>query len=170
MRFPGISNNSDIRKLSTNLIPFPRVHFITQGQAPLVARASTSYITLDEKQLTCDLFDPRSFICETNPAHGKFLTGSILIRGESVSAGEVERQLAALSDKRSSQFVEWIPNRLMNSICSVAPPFKTASMSGTSLFNATSISETMRRVLENFQKMFRKKAFLHQYTEEGMDL
>lgn len=29
MRFPGISNNSDIRKLSTNLIPFPRLHFIT---------------------------------------------------------------------------------------------------------------------------------------------
>jgi len=28
MRFPG-SNNSDIRKICTNLIPFPRIHFIS---------------------------------------------------------------------------------------------------------------------------------------------
>lgn len=38
MRFPGVQNNSDIRKLCTNLIPFPRMHFIVQGQAPLLAR------------------------------------------------------------------------------------------------------------------------------------
>ena len=31
MRYPGVANNSDIRKLCTNLIPFPRLHFITQG-------------------------------------------------------------------------------------------------------------------------------------------
>ena len=29
MRFPGAANNSDIRKLCTNLIPFPRLHFIS---------------------------------------------------------------------------------------------------------------------------------------------
>jgi tubulin beta len=29
LRFPGISNNSDIRKLCNNLVPFPRLHFLT---------------------------------------------------------------------------------------------------------------------------------------------
>jgi tubulin beta len=29
LRFPGVLNNCDIRKLTTNLIPFPRLHFIT---------------------------------------------------------------------------------------------------------------------------------------------
>ena len=43
-------------------------------------------------------------------------------------------------------------------------------MSGTSLFNSTSIGETMSRILNNFQKMYRKKAYVHQYTDEGMDL
>jgi len=28
LRFPGFQNNCDIRKLSTNLIPFPRLHFL----------------------------------------------------------------------------------------------------------------------------------------------
>ena len=59
-------------------------------------------MSLDEKQLTIDLFDPRSFLCESNPAHGKFLTGSILYRGENVSAGEVDKQLYSLGDKKSS--------------------------------------------------------------------
>lgn len=116
---------------------------------------------MDEKQLTSDLFDPRSFLCESNPAHGKFLTGSLLYRGETVSAGAVDQHLAALSDKRSSQFVEWIPNRLMSSICAVAPPYKTSTMSGTSLFNATSVAETLRRVLDQYRRMFKRRAFIH---------
>ena len=81
MRFPGVQNNSDVRKLCTNLIPFQRLHFITQGQAPLIARGSASYVTMNEGELTQSLFDPRSFICEGNPQSGRFLTGSILYRG-----------------------------------------------------------------------------------------
>lgn len=67
-------------------------------------------------------------------------------------------------------FVEWIPNRLMTSICSVCPPYKASSMSGTSLFNSTTIASTLSRVYENFEAMYRKRAFVHQYTQEGMDL
>lgn len=98
---------------------------------------------MNEKELTQSLFDPRSFICEGNPKNGKFLTGSILYRGEHVSGGEVDRQLTTLTDKNSGMFVEWIPNRLMTSICSVCPPYKTSSMSGTSLFNSTTIASTL---------------------------
>lgn len=31
LRFPGFQNNSDIRKLATNLVPFPRQHFLMQS-------------------------------------------------------------------------------------------------------------------------------------------
>ena len=170
MRFPGMQNNSDIRKLCTNLIPFPILHLITQGQAPLIARGVSKYITLDEGELTKALFDPRSFICEGNPKNGRFLTGSILYRGENVSGGEVDRQIQQITDKHSKTFVEWIPNRLMTSICSVSPPYKTCTMSGSSLFNSTTISHTLERVLINFDLMYNRKAFLHQYLQEGMDL
>ena len=73
----------------------------------------------------------------------------------------MDRCLSKITDKQSSHFVNWIPNRLMNSICSVCPPYKNSTMSGTSLFNATSIASTFRRVLENFQCMYRKKAYVH---------
>jgi tubulin beta len=73
-----------------------------------------------------------------------------------------------MASKRKAQFVDWIPDRLMTSVCSVCPPYKTVNMCGSSLFNSTTISQTFQRILEKYQKMYRKKAFLYQYTQEGM--
>ena len=36
LRFPG-QLNSDLRKLATNLVPFPRLHFLMTGHAPLMS-------------------------------------------------------------------------------------------------------------------------------------
>ena len=58
----------------------------------------------------------------------------------------------------------------MTSICKVSPAYKSSSMSGTSLFNSTTIAQTLKRVDENFEKMYKKKAFVHLYTAEGMDI
>lgn len=40
MRFPG-ELNSDFRKLSLNLVPFPRLHFLMIGCFPLHSRGSS---------------------------------------------------------------------------------------------------------------------------------
>ncbi|KAL8534413.1 hypothetical protein ACS0TY_010433 [Phlomoides rotata] len=42
-------------------------------------------------------------------------------------------------------------------------------MASTFIGNSTSIHEMFRRVSEQFTAMFRRKAFLHWYTGEGMD-
>ena len=42
-------------------------------------------------------------------------------------------------------------------------------MSTTFIGNSTAIQEMFRRVGEQFTAMFRRKAFLHWYTGEGMD-
>lgn len=42
-------------------------------------------------------------------------------------------------------------------------------MSATFIGNNTAIQEVFRRVGEQFTAMFRRKAFLHWYLEEGMD-
>merc|ERR1711953_578591 len=42
-------------------------------------------------------------------------------------------------------------------------------MSVTFLGNSTAIQEMFKRVAEQFTAMFRRKAFLHWYTGEGMD-
>jgi len=42
-------------------------------------------------------------------------------------------------------------------------------MATTFIGNSTSIQEMFKRVSEQFTLMFRRKAFLHWYTGEGMD-
>ena len=72
-----------------------------------------------------------------------------------------------VQNKNSSYFVEWIPNNVKSSVCDIPP--KGLKMAGTFVGNSTSIQEMFRRVSEQFTAMFRRKAFLHWYTGEGMD-
>ncbi|CAN1226827.1 Tubulin beta-1 chain [Linum grandiflorum] len=54
-----------------------------------------------------------------------------------------------------------------SSVCDIPP--KGLKMASTFIGNSTSIQEMFRRVSEQFTAMFRRKAFLHWYTGEGMD-
>jgi tubulin beta len=51
LRFPG-QLNADIRKLSVNMVPFPRLHFFIPGFAPLTARGHQAYRNLSVADLT----------------------------------------------------------------------------------------------------------------------
>jgi len=165
LRFPG-QLNGDLRKLAVNLIPFPRLHFFMIGFAPLTARSSQTYRALSVAELTTQMFDAKNMMCASDPRHGRYLTASALFRGK-MSTKEVDEQMVNVQNKNSSYFVEWIPNNIKSSVCDVAPA--KLSMAVTFLGNSTSIMEMFKRVIEQFTLMFRRKAFLHWYTGEGMD-
>ncbi|CAN1778060.1 Tubulin beta-1 chain, partial [Linum perenne] len=101
-----------------------------------------------------------------DPRHGRYLTASAMFRGK-MSTKEVDEQMINVQNKNSSYFVEWIPNNVKSSVCDVPPT--GLAMSSTFIGNSTSIQEMFRRVSEQFTVMFRRKAFLHWYTGEGMD-
>jgi len=165
LRFPG-QLNSDLRKLAVNLVPFPRLHFFMLGFAPLTARNSTAYRQLSVAELTSQVFEAKNMMCAADPRHGRYLTASVLYRGK-VATKEVEEQLLNTQTKNSSYFVEWIPNNIKSSVCDIPPKgFKVAA---AFIGNSTSVLEMWRRVSDQFSAMFRRKAFLHWYTGEGMD-
>ena len=105
-------------------------------------------------------------MCAADPRHGKYLTASAMFRGR-ISTKEVDEQMLNVQNRNSSYFVEWIPNNIKSSICDIPP--RGLKMSATFMGNSTSISEMFRRIGEQFTAMFKRKAFLHWYTEEGMD-
>merc|ERR1719230_560005 len=69
--------------------------------------------------------------------------------------------------KNSPYFVEWIPNNIKASICDIRT--KGLPMSAVFVGNSTAIQDLWKRVADMFAVMFRRKAFLHWYTGEGMD-
>ncbi|CAD2217776.1 beta-tubulin [Angomonas deanei] len=165
LRFPG-QLNSDLRKLAVNLVPFPRLHFFMMGFAPLTSRGSQQYRGLSVPELTQQMFDAKNMMQAADPRHGRYLTASALFRGR-MSTKEVDEQMLNVQNKNSSYFIEWIPNNIKSSICDIPP--KGLKMSVTFIGNNTCIQEMFRRVGEQFTGMFRRKAFLHWYTGEGMD-
>merc|ERR1712000_482713 len=58
-------------------------------------------------------------------------------------------------------------NNIKSSVCDIPP--KGLKMAAVFLGNSTAIQELWKRVSEQFTGMFRRKAFLHWYTGEGMD-
>jgi len=165
LRFPG-QLNCDLRKLAVNMVPFPRLHFFLVGFAPLTATKSEQYRAVSVAQLTQQAFDAKNMMCAADPRHGRYLTCALMFRGK-LSSKEVDDQMVSMITKNSSYFVEWIPNNLKASICDV-PPIGL-KMSSVFVGNSTAIQEAWRRVADQFQIMFRRKAFLHWYTGEGMD-
>lgn len=165
LRFPG-QLNCDLRKLSVNMVPFPRLHFFLVGFAPLTATNSQAFRVLSVPELTQQAFDAKNMMCAADPRHGRYLTCAMMFRG-AMSSKEVDDQMMQMVSKNSSYFVEWIPNNLKASICDI-PPIGL-KMSSVFVGNSTAIQEAWKRVADQFTVMFRRKAFLHWYTGEGMD-
>lgn len=165
LRYPG-QLNGDLRKLAVNLVPYPRLHFFTAGFAPLFAAGSKSFHNLSVQELTQQLFTPQNVMAACNPYHGKYLTISTIFRGK-VSMKEVEDAIGIARAKNSQYFVEWIPNNVQTSVCNVPP--KGLNTSATFVANSTAIQELFTRTADQFSLMFKRKAFLHWYTNEGME-
>ncbi|KAK2560805.1 Tubulin beta-4B chain [Acropora cervicornis] len=165
LRFPG-QLNADLRKLAVNMVPFPRLHFFMPGFAPLTSRGSQQYRALTVPELTQQMFDAKNMMAACDPRHGRYLTVAAMFRGR-MSMKEVDEQMLNVQNKNSSYFVEWIPNNVKTAVCDIPP--RGLKMASTFIGNSTAIQELFKRISEQFTAMFRRKAFLHWYTGEGMD-
>jgi tubulin beta len=166
LRFPG-QLNGDLRKLGMNLIPFPRLHFLMPSFAPFYDPKAKAFQKLSVPELTSSLFDRRNLLVACDPRFGRYLTAACIFRGK-VSSNEAETSVAQLQRKNSNLFVEWIPDNVSVSLCSVPPVGQPQA--GIALANSTCMQELFKRNLTQFSMMFKRRAFLHWYTGEGMDI
>ncbi|GAA5898255.1 tubulin beta chain [Sporobolomyces salmoneus] len=165
-RFSG-QLNSDLRKLGTNLVPFPRLHFFTTSYAPLVAPGAKAFERSNVADIISELMDSRNQLAAADVRSGKFLTVACYLRGRDLSSREVDEAMSAIQQRNRDFLVEWIPHSSQTALCSV--PALDAPVSGTMISNNTCIQDLFRRTHDQFSRMFSRKAFLHPYQNEGMD-
>ncbi|MBZ3884236.1 Tubulin beta chain [Sciurus carolinensis] len=165
LRFPG-QLNADLRKLAVNMVPFPLLHFFMPGFSPLTSRGSMQYRALTVPELIQQMFDAKNMIAACDPHHGRYLAVAAIFRGR-MSMKEVDEQMLNMQNKNSSYFVDWIPHNVKTAVCDILP--RGLKMSATFIGNNTAIQELFKRISEQFTVMFRRKAFRHWYTGEGMD-
>lgn len=158
LRFPG-QLNSDLRKLATNLIPFPRLHFLTSSYAPLTAPSAKEYARLSITDLTQQLFDPANQMAATDMRSGRFLTAAALFRGKDLSSRAVEDAMLTMQSKNADYFVEWIPSAVQTALTSVPPV--DSPIAATFVANNTCVQDLFRRTHSQFAALFKRRAFMH---------
>ncbi|ODM90941.1 Tubulin beta-8 chain [Orchesella cincta] len=150
------------------LAPSPRLHFFVPGFVPLYSRAVQPYVTLTAKELTAQMLGGNVLMASgVGKSPGKYLSAVAMFRGCNVSDLNVNELLCKYETKNSSQFVDWMPYHFMKGIV-VTPP-RGLRMSATFLANHTASGGLWARVHDRFNKIYKRKAFLHWYTGEGMD-
>jgi tubulin beta len=152
--------------MGVNLVPFPRLHFFLIAQAPLFSPTNRTHVQLNVKEINDQCWSGRNFLANVAPEDGKYLAASLVFRGN-LSSEEVDDQMAQTQSKLADDFVNWIPNNIKSSIVNV-PPTDTP-MSGTFVANTTALKGIFQRIATQFAKMYKRKAFLHWYSGEGMD-
>ena len=165
LRFPG-QLNSDLRKMSVNLVPYPRMHFFIPGLAPLLSLGSKTSPKMSVPELTAQLFDNKNMMASCDVRTGKFMTCSVSYRGK-MSTKEVDEQIINIRQQNSPYFCDWIPQNLTTSICNV--PHRGTNMSATFVGNTTAIKSIISRHLDLANQMFRRRAFFLHYLNEGME-
>jgi len=131
-----------------------------------ITNVAPFFRALTVPELTQQMFDAKNMMAACDPRHGRYLTVAAVFRGR-MSMKEVDEQMLNIQNKNSSYFVEWIPNNVKIAVCDIPP--RGLKMAATFIGNSTAIQELFKRISEQFTAMFRRKAFLHWYTGEGMD-
>ncbi|XP_061677701.1 tubulin epsilon chain [Syngnathoides biaculeatus] len=156
-RFEG-SLNMDLSEIATNLVPFPRLHYLVPSVSPVVPSRG-----LD--QLFGDAFAKGRQLIRADPKRGLHLACALMLRGD-VRVSDLRRNIQRF--KPLLRFAPWNPEGWKTSLCSAPPVDRSRSL--LALANTTGVKSTFADLSARFANLYRKKAYLHHYLQvQGME-
>ncbi|CAJ2637352.1 unnamed protein product [Trifolium pratense] len=173
LRFDG-AINVDITEFQTNLVPYPRIHFMLSSYAPVISSAKAYHEQLSVPEITRAVFEPSSMMVKCDPRHGKYMACCLMYRGD-IAPKDVNLSVSNIKTKRTVQFVDWCPTGFKCGINyqppTVVPGGDLAEVKRAvcMISNNTAVSEVFSRIDHKFDLMYAKRAFVHWYVSEGME-
>jgi len=173
LRFEG-ALNVDITEFQTNLVPYPRIHFMLSSYAPVIGAKKAYHESLSVADITNSAFKAESMMVKCDPRHGLYMACCLMYRGD-VTPQDVNSAVSTIKSKRSISFVDWCPTGFKCGINyqppTVVPGGDLAKVvrSVCMISNTTSISDVFHRMDQKFDMLYSKRAFVHWYVGEGME-
>lgn len=166
--------NSDINQLLTNLIPYPRIHFLLASYAPMIALEKAYHEKHSVVEITNSVFDPSNMMAKCNPGNGKYMACCLMYRGDVVPK-DVNAAILYIKAIKSIKFADWCPTGFKCGI-NYQPPsvvpggdLSKVMRAVCMISNSTAISQVFSRIAHNFDAMYAKRAFVHWFVGEGID-
>mmetsp|Transcript_23795 Transcript_23795/g.51451 ORF Transcript_23795/g.51451 Transcript_23795/m.51451 type:complete len:453 (-) Transcript_23795:505-1863(-) len=173
LRFDG-ALNVDVTEFQTNLVPYPRIHFMLTSYAPIISSEKAHHENLSVAEITSSVFEPQSAMTKCDPRNGKYMACCLMYRGDVVPK-DVNAAVATIKTKRTIQFVDWCPTGFKCGI-NYQPPtvvpggdLARVQRAVCMVANTTAIAEALSRIDHKFDLMYAKRAFVHWYVGEGME-
>jgi len=165
LRFDG-ALNVDVTEFQTNLVPYPRIHFMLTSYAPVISAEKAYHEQLSVAEITNSVFEPAGMMTKCDPRHGKYMACCLMYRGDVVPK-DVNAAVATIKTKRTIQFVDWCPTGFKCGI-NYQPPtvvpggdLARVQRAVCMVANTTAIAEALSRIDHKFDLMYAKRAFVH---------
>jgi len=177
LRFDG-ELNVDLGEFQTNLVPFPRLHFMTTALAPVVSKKKQTHEAGTVREITDHVFQPQNMLvkyADFDPVEDKYMAISINYRGE-IKSKEANATVQWLKQNNKISFVEWCPTGFkigLNEVPAKEVPGdvmaktpKNVCMIGNNVAVSRVFTE---RINKKYDMMYSQRAFVHWYVGEGME-
>jgi len=186
VRFPG-PLNTDLNEIATNLVPFPRMHFLLSSMAPLVpptdvpasSRAAGGSSSGGGAASACvparvvdslfgDALTKDTQLMAVDVKRSTCLAAALLLRGN-VALSDVRRNSARMQS--ALRMAWWNSEGFKIGMCSAPPPGMPCSL--FTLANTCGVGTTFTAMHQRFAKLRQRSFYLHHYSEymsvEDMD-
>lgn len=177
LRFEG-EMNVDLNEFQTNLVPFPRLHFMLTAMAPILTQAKIDSSNNEVQSITDDCVQPVNFLAkfkDFDAVEDKYMAISLNYRGD-VKAKEANATVQWLKTNNKISFVEWCPTGFkigLNDVPAVVLPeddIGVAPRNVTMIGNNTGIVRVFTdRIIRKYDLMYSQRAYVHWYVGEGME-
>merc|ERR1712168_113969 len=177
LRFDG-ELNVDLGEFQTNLVPFPRLHFMTTGLAPVISAEKSNHEAQTVREITDHVFQPANMLvkyADFDPVEDKYMAISLNYRGE-IKSKEANSTVQWLKQNNKVSFVEWCPTGFKIGLNSTPAATIEGDLMAHNKKNVTMIGNNVavsrvftERISAKYDLMYAQRAFVHWYVGEGME-
>ncbi|KAK9480157.1 Tubulin/FtsZ, GTPase domain-containing protein [Lipomyces japonicus] len=171
LRYPGYMHN-DLVSLLASLVPTPRCHYLISAYTPFTAdqvdqaKSVRKTTVLDVMRR---LLQPKNRMVATREsADSCFISILNIIQGEA-DPTDVHKSLLRIRERGLASFIPWGPASIQVALTKKSPYLQSSNrVSGLMLANHTSVASLFKRILDQYDRLRKRNAFLEPYRKEPM--
>merc|ERR1712212_1157143 len=177
LRFDG-ELNVDLGEFQTNLVPFPRLHFMTTSLAPVISKKKSSHEAQTVREITDHTFQPQNMLVkyeDFDPVEDKYMAISVNYRG-GIKSKEANATVQWLKQNNKISFVEWCPTGFKIGLNNTPAALVEGDITALAKKNVTMIGNNVavsrvftERINAKYDLMYAQRAFVHWYVGEEME-
>ncbi|RDB24116.1 Tubulin gamma chain [Hypsizygus marmoreus] len=169
LRYPSYMNN-DLVGILASLVPTPRCHFLMTSYTPFSsgeidkAKPTSRTTVLDVMRR---LLQPKNRMVSTTSL-AYYISNLNIIMGD-IDPADIHQSLLRIRDRNLATFVPWGPASPQVASARKSPYVSTSSkVSGLMLANHTSIASLFKGMLDQYDRLRKRNAFMEQYKKEKL--